>query len=233
MSQPLAPVIVTPLYFGSDEGVKNYFNNHKDEISAITGASIIVFLAVSVQQEDATNVTSAIKSVRYPGLNASDFPCLWIEKDGSHFVRRLSDDLGDAKKTIRALVDAVAEAGTFKELEEKMTKQQTDTSAAKTPAWFPIAGFAAGSLTLLFFMGLVLANLLSGSTVAQDSKWAVTVVLSLGVGLASSFLGGSAQASGKLKVPFMKDNPITFGIVGGAAMTLVFILIGYYTYVKV
>lgn len=235
MPQKLAPIFVVPLYLGSDEGVKKHFFEHKEEIGQITGSSIVVHLAESVQQGDAQDVAKAINSSRYPGLKASDLPCLWVEKDGAHFVLRLSDDLGSVKRTIRALVDEVLEAGTFEELEEKMTERQNqapETSAAKTPAWFPIAGFVSGVVTLLFFMGLVLVSMLWDKTVPQGGKWAATVVLSLGVGLASSFLGGSARASGKLKIPFMKDNPVGFAIVGGGAMTLIFILIGYYTYVR-
>ena len=234
MQQPLAPIFVIPLYYGSDEGVTKYFKDHRPEIDAITGNLIVVHLATSVAEGEVKDIASATGSARYPGLKAADFPCLWIEKDGAHFVLRLSGNFDEVKNTFRALVDEVTNVATFPELEKKMTESKEPSPGlgpAKVPPWFPVAGYAAGMLTLVFFMGLVIVSLFMDKTVPQGGKWAATVALSLGIGLSTLFLGGSATVSGKLKIPFVKDNPVAFGIAGGAAVTLIFILIGYYTYV--
>jgi hypothetical protein len=97
------------------------------------------------------------------------------------------------------------------------------------PVWFPICGVIFGGLTLIFFMALVVAEIL-GVEVKLDSRFILTIVLAMGAGLSVSFLGGTAVAKGKISLPYFKDSPISFAVTGGVAIPIIIFLLGYFTY---
>lgn len=99
------------------------------------------------------------------------------------------------------------------------------------PSWVPIAGVVFGAITLLFFMTLVFLSV-NGNEVPHGSRFLVVIVLALGAALASSFLGGSAAAQGKIPIPLIKDYPIEFSIVGGIATLILILIVGFFSYVK-
>lgn len=225
---------VIPLYLGDDDALVRYFKEYKAEVDAVTGQSLQVSLPYSVTIGNAANVVSAMDSKRYPGLKLKDLACLWVEGVGEHFIIRLPNSANEVKQVLRVLSASAKEAKSFRELEEKyMADDPLKPAGAgpQVPAWFAKAGYATGLLTLLFFMALVVAGVL-GHEVPQGTHMLVVFVISLGLALASSFIGGNAAANGSLPFPFAKERPIAFTVGGGIAVFVVALLIGYYAYVK-
>jgi len=95
--------------------------------------------------------------------------------------------------------------------------------SSKAPKWFPIAGFAAGLLTLVFFMYMAVFQ-------NGEANAASIVVLALGAALSFSFIGGKAAAEGK--IPIFKDSPVAFTVAGGAAVFVIMLLLGWFLFVK-
>jgi len=94
----------------------------------------------------------------------------------------------------------------------------------EVPSWFLQAGFVTGAMTLIFFMVLVIASLF-GNNIPRDTRFLVNVVLSLGIGLSTTFLGGHALAEGDIPLPF-NFTPISFSLSGGLATILIFLVLG-------
>lgn len=95
--------------------------------------------------------------------------------------------------------------------------------AQKHAYWVPIAGVVFGAATLAFFMYLVIAN-------PPVNPFLVVTVLALGLGLASSFLGGDAAARGQIPIPFVKEHPIQFSAAGGIAVFVIVWALGMWLY---
>ncbi len=88
----------------------------------------------------------------------------------------------------------------------------------RVPPWFPVAGYIAGAITLGFFMYVALSAV-------HRPTFAHLAVLSLGVGLAFAFIGGSAAANGSLPIPGVNATPLAISVGGGiAAMVITFVL---------
>jgi hypothetical protein len=93
-----------------------------------------------------------------------------------------------------------------------------------------IFGAVCLALTLLFFMGMVVASLF-GYTVPENSRFFVELVVAFGGALGTGFLGGGAAVSGQLPMirhTWLGQHPITFGASGGVAVLIVLLLIGPY-----
>ena len=115
-------------------------------------------------------------------------------------------------------------------IEKISTDQMKGISSLKgLPDWFPKAGFICGFFTLIFFMGMVIASVFDFS-IPKTERYLVITVLSLGLALSSSFLGGYALAQGKLPLPFAKDSPIKFSVAGGFAVFVITFALGYWFY---
>ena len=219
-------VSVIPFYLKSDGVVAQYFVDHKEEIDHITRTTLIVHLTKSVLIGDSSDVVKAIDSRRFPGLGASDFPGLWIEKAGKHFKIKLPRKKNLINDLLRTLVDEADAARSIDDLERRMRK-----SLSPTPSWMPKAGFVAGILILLFLfaiVGLAIVNY----PVPQGGKWALTAALALGISLAGSFIGGTATGAGILRIPGL-DTPLRFSLAGGPAIFVIALLVCYWTYIKV
>ena len=178
-------------------------------------------------------MVSAADSERYPGLKIDDLACLWVEGEEGHFIIRLPNSADKVKQIIRALSASAKDAKSFRQLEKNyMAKKPVDPGGEpQIPPWFAKAGYATGLLTLLFFMALVVAGI-SGHEVPENTRMLVVFVISLGLALASSFIGGNAAAKGSLPFPFVKERPMAFTVGGGIAVFVVALLIGYYVYAK-
>lgn len=100
----------------------------------------------------------------------------------------------------------------------------------RVPRWVQPAGLIFGALTLLFFMGIVVASIF-GYQVPPDGRFSLVVVLAFGGALSASFLTGDAAASGK--IPFFgNQHPLTMSATGGFATLIILFGIGYYIYLK-
>lgn len=97
------------------------------------------------------------------------------------------------------------------------------------PKWSLVAGVCFLSLSVLFFMALVLVAVLIGKEVPVDSRFLVVVIVSITTAAGSGFLGGYANATGRLSLPFL-NTPISFGITGGIAVFFLVMLFGHLLY---
>jgi hypothetical protein len=101
---------------------------------------------------------------------------------------------------------------------------RSDGGPALAKPWVIVVGAAMGVLTLIFFMGLVLLGT-AGHQVPCDSRYLVSVTLSLGAALSAAFLGGSASARGAFPVPFLRDKPMAVSASGGVAVLIVMLVL--------
>ena len=105
------------------------------------------------------------------------------------------------------------------------TEESRPLKESVLPPWFPVAGVILGTLTLIFLMGLVGLST-TGKEVPCQSRFLVVAILGFGAALASSFLGGSAAASGAIPIPFAKDHPIQISVYGGIAVLIIIMILG-------
>src|SRR5437016_8286822 len=117
--QPAVRVLVVPLFLRDDVAAFAYFRDYQKEISAITGQTVIVGLPNAVARGNAKGVTKALGGTGYPGLKASDFPCLWVEGGPDHFILKLPVDHDGIRDLIRKLVAAVNDSTSFKDVQER------------------------------------------------------------------------------------------------------------------
>lgn len=117
----------------------------------------------------------------------------------------------------------------------KLANQKKDEHMAKSKKddwlkerWVLVAGAALGSITLLFFMLMVVLSAF-GLLIPQSERYLAIFVLSLGASLASAFLGGHAAAKGTLRWPFKLGNqkPLEFGVAGGVAVLVILLFLGW------
>ena len=101
----------------------------------------------------------------------------------------------------------------------------------ESPTWIAKAGAAFAGLTLVFFMGLVVAAVLNHD-VPTDARFLVLVVLALGAAMSVAFLGGTAAAQGNIPIPGLEQHAIAVSAGGGSATLLIILLLGYYLYVQ-
>ena len=92
------------------------------------------------------------------------------------------------------------------------------------PKWFPISGviFTLSTVVSLFYLLLGPQDISSGRRVIFDVWVAFCLAASV------SFLGGTANAEGKL--PWLGNSPIQFATVGGVAVFIVAFVILYSVY---
>lgn len=126
-------VQVVPLFFRSDGAVFGYFRDHADEIDAITGEAVHVVVPRSLVEGDARDIASALDAQdRYPGLKATDLPCLWVESSGGqHFVLPVPADLGEVKRLVQQLVEAARQAQSFGDVAGAFQPRQVTTPPGK------------------------------------------------------------------------------------------------------
>ena len=92
-----------------------------------------------------------------------------------------------------------------------------------------ITGAVSGTVTLIFFMAILGASIF-GLTIPKDSRNLIIIVLSLGLGLSASFLGGAATLEGRIPLPFAQARPLQFATSGGVAVVFISSLLGYWLY---
>ncbi|HLG57882.1 MAG TPA: hypothetical protein VI485_21230 [Vicinamibacterales bacterium] len=100
-----------------------------------------------------------------------------------------------------------------------MNDQVKGLEPKSVPSWFPIAGYAAGGVTLLFFMYVATSQ-------QVQPTFAHVIVTALGVALAAAFLGGDAAAKGSLPIPLLKEQPMAFTVGGGIATFVIVLVLG-------
>lgn len=95
--------------------------------------------------------------------------------------------------------------------------------------WVLVAGAGFISISLLFFMGLVLITVIFNKSIPPDTKYIITVITSFTASAGSAFLGGYARARGKFSVPFF-NTPFSVGLAGGIAVFFLSLVLGNFLY---
>ncbi|HEX3525564.1 MAG TPA: hypothetical protein VH988_00730 [Thermoanaerobaculia bacterium] len=132
-------------------------------------------------------------------------------------------------KTVSLRVQYPAEAPTVDRLftvdlsegnfNASLTEVVMPSPGRTVPPWFPIAGYFAGLVTLLFFMYVALFQ-------AGPATFAHIFVGAFGAALSAAFLGGDASAKGHLPIPFLNNNPVAASATGGIAVFIIALLLG-------
>lgn len=94
------------------------------------------------------------------------------------------------------------------------------------PSWFLPLGLG---LIMIFLAGLVVASMF-GFVVPPGGRFALIALLSIGVGLSSSALGGKASVQGQ--IPFFQNSPLAISATSGIALFIITFVLGYNFYIK-
>lgn len=87
------------------------------------------------------------------------------------------------------------------------------------PSWFAKAGLASAGVAFLFLIVLVMMAMF-GRDVPSSARVLVDIATAIAIACAFTFIGGTAQAEGKL--PFFKSQePIRFATTGGIAVFVI------------
>jgi hypothetical protein len=98
--------------------------------------------------------------------------------------------------------------------------RRADTRSNMTvPSWFAKAGFASAGVAFLFLIILV-AMAMFGRDVPSSARVLVDIATAIAIACAFTFIGGTAQAEGKLPL-FKGDEPIKFATTGGIAVFVI------------
>jgi hypothetical protein len=237
--------LAIPLFLKEDAQASAYFTNSADDAGLLSGTDLIIAVPQAARKGETHTFEELFEDAgreRYPGLERGSLPCIWVEDDTKkHFLvplwKKGQDEIRDV---VRDLTDAAAGAkrSSLKSLEEdfKMRQDARNTpldlpagAANPVPGWFAIAGYIAGVITLLFFMGLVVGSIFN-YTVPPGGRFAAVVVLAFGIALSFAFIGGDAAGKGSIPLPFSKKKPFVFSVAGGIAAFVIVLVLGYYFY---
>lgn len=107
--------------------------------------------------------------------------------------------------------------------EMQTLEPQAAQSQPAVPSWFPKVGAISAGVAFLFVVALVIMAM-RGNEVPVSARVLVDFATALAIGCAFSFLGGSAQAEGK--IPFAQgQEPIRFATTGGIAVFIVVLVL--------
>ncbi|TBG08431.1 hypothetical protein ELG79_36535 [Rhizobium leguminosarum] len=88
-------------------------------------------------------------------------------------------------------------------------------------SWMKIAGFFFTALTIIT-LSLLMVGVLHGI----DKSIYFNVWVAVCIAASTGFLGGDANATGRLPMPsFLGENPVTFTVVGGIAVFVIVLLL--------
>lgn len=126
---------IIPFYLPSDEQMFQYFKKFKEEIDALTD-KIVVAIPDAIESGDpkALGELFSKRSARYPGLQRSHLPCLWIE-DGNktHTIVRISNNPGDASRMVKILSDEAPTARSAAELAAAVQQKYSEIVIETSP----------------------------------------------------------------------------------------------------
>jgi hypothetical protein len=125
----------------------------------------------------------------------------------------LREELAKVPEEIRPMVEDFVSLGV-----------QAMSNGENALKWMPVAALVFATLTLISLFYL----LLSPEDIPQSKHLIFDVWMSFCVAASASFIGGTAQASGR--IPFFQDSPVQFMAVGGVGVFIVVFLILHYFY---
>ena len=218
-----------PLYTRSDGAVFGYFKEHRDEIDALTGTTLVIALPEEVAEGKVTALTALfgpmVKAPRYPGLLRSDLPCFWLEdSSGKHEIMRLPDQTSQVIAYIRALTDATAENKSAPAIKSRTYQILNINTAERSPlariimGELPVAKSTERLLALIFGVVFVAAILALAVFIPTPSPFQYTVFR---IVLALAAAGFVSMTPG-----FLEVNIPNFVRAGGALA--VFVIVYFY-----
>lgn len=232
LRQPIKLFLAAAIFTPEDTLSFEYFTKYKASIDAVTGTDIFFGLP-DVDDgviRDLDKLFGSEGKERYPGLSRLDLPCLWIEDEQrEHRIVHLPSDQTRFTSVIRGVTDAAAKASTFEEFNmavndlEKNLNPAQPTPPQPAPPWFAKAGFASAAAAFALLVTLIGLSMFL-KEVPTSVKILVDIAISIAVACAFAFIGGSAQAEGK--IPFLKGHePVKFATSGGIATFAITLLI--------
>ncbi|MGO7792890.1 hypothetical protein [Rhizobium ruizarguesonis] len=90
----------------------------------------------------------------------------------------------------------------------------------KTPNWFHIAGFLFAFLTFVSLLYLMIGPSLDPNRGRIFDAW-----LAFCLAASFAFIGGTANATGHLPIPLLRDKPMQFSVGGGIAVFVITLLV--------
>jgi hypothetical protein len=125
----------------------------------------------------------------------------------------LREELAKVREEIRPMAEDFVTLGV-----------QAMSDGENVPKWMPVAAVVFTALTLISLFYLILRP----EDIPPSKHLTFDVWMSLCVAASISFIGGTAQAHGR--IPFFQDSPVEFMAVGGAGVFIVIFLILHYFY---
>lgn len=220
--------LAAALFTTEDEQVLAYFKKYRDSLNAMTGVDIVFGLPDEQDGiiKDLDKLFSAEGQQRYPGLERIDLPCLWIEDEqNEHCIIRLPQEQSQLTKLLRGVTDAATKAKSFKEFKVATDDLQAKLnpppvpSTPQVPSWFPVAGYVSAAVAFLFIVALVFLEIF-GKQVPASARILIDIAMAIAVACAFAFIGGNAQAEGKIPA-FRGYESIKFATGGGIAVFVV------------
>lgn len=100
---------------------------YRDSLSATTGRDIFLGLP---DAKDLDKLFDDVGRKRFPGLQRSDLPCLWIEdEEDNHLIVRLPRERTGITDMLRGVTDAAVKSKSFKEFKMEIDKVQDKVNA--------------------------------------------------------------------------------------------------------
>ena len=222
---------IVPFYLDDDKTVGQYFKEHRKEIDAITAASLIVIDHPVIAEGNAKKIVEAMRSGRFKDVTVDALPCLYVEGGGGSFVHRLPNDVEGVKRTLRLIAGMAVTANSAAALKEALVTDSEQPGAVKAvPTWFPIAGYIALAVSLIFLMAIYVYSV-TVRPVQQDvgTRMILVFVISLALAMGLSFIGGDAVAKGKLPI---FENALNVSVAGGVGVWVIAMVLGYQLFAK-
>lgn len=123
----------------------------------------------------------------------------------------LREELGRLSEEIKPIVEDLVLLGA-----EAMSDEQT------APKWMAIAGVIFAGITMISLLVMLFAP----QDVAASRHTIFNVWISICTASSLSFFGGNAHASGR--IPFFKDSPVEFIVVGGIAVFVITLILMFH-----
>jgi hypothetical protein len=124
--QGLRVIQIAPLYYRTDEPANTVFGQHQDTFQAIFKDSNVILVVVEpFQSPNPTAIARAPNHPRFPGLEHSDIPCLWVEAADAHFTfPLLGKSTADIDYALKVIRSTARKARTLSEIQAAMSKKQ-------------------------------------------------------------------------------------------------------------
>jgi hypothetical protein len=210
---------VIPLYLQDDTNIHEYIKIFESFIDELTGDSVVFVVAAEISQQKTNEIVNNLGNGRYKQITLSNLPCFLVEvshneKENS-FIVELSDSTQNTKKALRALIDASKTANSFEQFKEHvMNAVSSPPNRPQVPSWFPKAGYVCIFTFIVFLMAIIVVEM-SGHPVPPNARMLVVFLMATVLAAGFSFIGGHAIAEGNIPFPFVKNDPVKFGVGGG------------------